>query len=387
MPIKLFVLYLLIYLAINGSVIAQTPLCNKQARHPPMKTSLHQIGDKQILLLVGKIQVNSGEIVGPAIRKKSEYKEVWLCSSGGAVKGGLAIGKILNQQRATVKVPDHFLCASACTIAFMGGYARFIDPNAKFVTHASSSAGAFGMKFTDHGIEYSHFGFYECNKSWSKHFCDRLRSIFREHDLYNKIACAYPEDLSKVNTKCMFFDTNQSRYSNNIIIANSQLTQILGTDELLTKMAIEIKMRNSLKSELELLHYFQTMLLDGQVNYTKRESYRQIEKRMVPVNIYELHKTDIYYRSLKKDISSLRQVSGNLSQTFAMWQAMLTDSELSLKTQVGSFIRQNKINLGFAGKDAVKMYDAMRTCQIQSSCQLEPHTARSLGYHNMYEYE
>ncbi|GGW78287.1 hypothetical protein [Alteromonas halophila] len=387
MPVKLFALGLFVFLATSLPVQAQTSLCNQQALSAPMKATFHQAGDRRILLLAGGIEANSGEVVGAAIRNTRAYQEVWLCSGGGAVKGGIAIGKALNRARSTARVPDNFFCASACTIAFMGGYARIIDKNARFVTHASSGAMSFGVKFSDAGLKFSNFAFYKCDTPWIASYCQQLRGVFEKLDLYNKVACATPQDVHKLNTKCVFFDTSKSRYADNIIIANSQLTQIIGLNKSLTQAAISIEMRSSLQSELDLLHYFQTMLLDGKASYTKASAYQQIKRQLVPTNIYALKTSDSYYRSLDKDMASLAQVSGDISQSFAVWQTMLTDSELSLKTQITDYIRDNNIDLGLAATDAIKMYDAMRTCQIQSSCQLEPHTARSLGYHNMYGYE
>jgi hypothetical protein len=81
-----------------------------------------------------------------------QFQEVWLLSAGGNLDAGIAIGNELRARGATVRVPGgprllragyHITrdrhCISACTVAFMGGQFRFIDPDATYEVHSASS--------------------------------------------------------------------------------------------------------------------------------------------------------------------------------------------------------------------------------------------------------
>lgn len=71
-------------------------------------------------------------------RRDIKYKEVWLQSGGGHLAEGIAVGRVLRQKAATVRVPKGANCASSCTVAFLGGLFRFIDDSASFVVHSAS---------------------------------------------------------------------------------------------------------------------------------------------------------------------------------------------------------------------------------------------------------
>lgn len=71
-------------------------------------------------------------------RRDISYKEVWLQSGGGHLAEGIAVGRVLRQKGATVRVPKRANCASSCTVAFLGGLFRFIDDSTSFVVHSAS---------------------------------------------------------------------------------------------------------------------------------------------------------------------------------------------------------------------------------------------------------
>ena len=66
------------------------------------------------------------------------YDEVWLASGGGVLDEGLGIGDVLRRFQMTVRVPPNRECVSSCTVAFLGGVFRFIDPGASYQVHAAS---------------------------------------------------------------------------------------------------------------------------------------------------------------------------------------------------------------------------------------------------------
>jgi len=73
-----------------------------------------------------------------AILSARRYDEVWLASGGGVLEEGLAIGEVLRRFQMTVRVPPNRECVSSCTVAFLGGVFRFIDPGASYQVHAAS---------------------------------------------------------------------------------------------------------------------------------------------------------------------------------------------------------------------------------------------------------
>lgn len=85
--------------------------------------------------------------------RQSRVAEVWLFSGGGNLAEGVRVGRLLRQARTTVRVPNvervrgavpwpqpdgEVYCVSACTVAFMGGLFRYLDPDATYQVHSAS---------------------------------------------------------------------------------------------------------------------------------------------------------------------------------------------------------------------------------------------------------
>ncbi len=68
----------------------------------------------------------------------TRYDEVWLASGGGNLDEGIAVGEVLRRAQATVRVPSGYRCVSSCTVAFLGGVFRYVDPDATYQVHAAS---------------------------------------------------------------------------------------------------------------------------------------------------------------------------------------------------------------------------------------------------------
>jgi len=75
------------------------------------------------------------------------YDEVWLSSGGGDLDEGIAVGEVFRRFQVTVRVPPGNSCVSACTVAFLGGVFRYVDPEATYEVHAAS---IFLSATTDH---------------------------------------------------------------------------------------------------------------------------------------------------------------------------------------------------------------------------------------------
>jgi hypothetical protein len=69
---------------------------------------------------------------------RARYAEVWLHSTGGHSIEGPLLGHVLRRHGMAVRVRQGHSCASACTVAFLGGVIRTIDPGAEYHVHAPS---------------------------------------------------------------------------------------------------------------------------------------------------------------------------------------------------------------------------------------------------------
>lgn len=347
----------------------------------PMKPVYLNSERGRILVLVGGFARNSHEKMRPYIRQKN-YTEVWLCSGGGAVVAGKGIGKLLNSVKATVRIPAGYFCASSCTIATMGGYMRFIDDGAQFVTHASSSFAGFGFERGNQPW----FLIFDCFSHIEKKICKQISELTTLLPEYKSLKCKAFKDVADSIKGCTFFQHTDRRQS--VVAINAIFLAHFKMSRALTKLIIGSVMQRKLKSEVELLEYFQLMLVDGQWRYVKSNSYRAIIQNFKVTNFEEYclqqqcdPNFERYHQLLLaielKDESAFQQV-------FAIWQNLLTEAELSVKDQLTTYIEANEIALGSAQKNAMTMFDAMRTCRIQSSCQLEQHNLQKLGYDNAF---
>ncbi len=66
---------------------------------------------------------------------RDAFPEVWLDSPGGDAYEGFRIGQLIRQLRLATVVPEGAFCASACTMAFLGGVERRIE--GPYLVHAA----------------------------------------------------------------------------------------------------------------------------------------------------------------------------------------------------------------------------------------------------------
>jgi len=90
----------------------------------------------------GRVLVASGDIASresvrlrSALRRARHVDEVWLISSGGISQEGIKMGKVLRAFKATVRIPRGAGCASACSVAFLGGAFRTVEQGAGYGVH------------------------------------------------------------------------------------------------------------------------------------------------------------------------------------------------------------------------------------------------------------
>lgn len=68
-----------------------------------------------------------------------KYPTVILISPGGSVLGGVRLGEAIRSHNFDTYAPYDGFCASACSLAFLGGVGRALDPESKFGIHQFSS--------------------------------------------------------------------------------------------------------------------------------------------------------------------------------------------------------------------------------------------------------
>ncbi|MCJ2042252.1 hypothetical protein MKK55_25335 [Methylobacterium sp. J-059] len=74
-----------------------------------------------------------------------QARRIHLTSGGGLVEEGLALGALIAEHGLDTYVPDE--CASACTLAFVRGRARYLGTAGRLGFHAPYEAGLFGQTF------------------------------------------------------------------------------------------------------------------------------------------------------------------------------------------------------------------------------------------------
>ena len=72
-------------------------------------------------------------------------RRIHLTSGGGLVEEGLALGALIAEHQLDTYVPDE--CASACTLAFVRGRARYLGASGRLGFRAPYEAGLFGQAF------------------------------------------------------------------------------------------------------------------------------------------------------------------------------------------------------------------------------------------------
>jgi hypothetical protein len=95
--------------------------------------------DGRTLYVSGAYGVHSEEAVRSALEKHRKLREVVLEGPGGRASAGFAIFRMIRSARLATRVDT--ACASACTIAFLGGVERTISPSGRLGFHRASFPG------------------------------------------------------------------------------------------------------------------------------------------------------------------------------------------------------------------------------------------------------
>lgn len=71
--------------------------------------------------------------------QRKSYSRIFLFSGGGNLNEGIKLGEVLRRYNQYVVVPKGASCVSACTVAFLGGVLREVQPGGSYEMHAYSS--------------------------------------------------------------------------------------------------------------------------------------------------------------------------------------------------------------------------------------------------------
>ena len=95
--------------------------------------------DGTILHVDGTYGMDSDQAVRQALEQNPRVREVVLAGPGGRIGAGFGISRLIRNRRLATRVDT--ACASACTIAFLGGVDRSISAGAKLGFHRASFPG------------------------------------------------------------------------------------------------------------------------------------------------------------------------------------------------------------------------------------------------------
>jgi len=95
--------------------------------------------DGTILHVDGSYGMASDQAVRRALDQNPNIREVVLTGPGGRIGAGVEIARLIRKRRLATRVDTE--CASACTIAFLGGVDRSMAPWAKLGFHRASFPG------------------------------------------------------------------------------------------------------------------------------------------------------------------------------------------------------------------------------------------------------
>ena len=103
--------------------------------HDTMTFDVQAVGARHVMVIDGAINTGDSQRLDAALKSAGRIDEVWLHSTGGVAAEGPLIGRVLRAHNLATRVPANYICVSACSIAFLGGVVRRIDPGGIYGVH------------------------------------------------------------------------------------------------------------------------------------------------------------------------------------------------------------------------------------------------------------
>lgn len=101
----------------------------------PMTYSLRDDAGHRVLLAKGAIGTDEHRKLESAIAKAGRIDEIWFYSPGGSSAAGMEMGRVIKRRGLATRVPRGAVCFSACSMAFLGGVLRSVDPGGFYGVH------------------------------------------------------------------------------------------------------------------------------------------------------------------------------------------------------------------------------------------------------------
>ncbi|WP_299193134.1 hypothetical protein [uncultured Erythrobacter sp.] len=92
-------------------------------------------GEFKVLLAEGRIDAGLPERLTAALDADPLIGEVWLRSRGGNARAGNEAGRLIQRYGLNTRIPEDWVCFSACNFIFMGGFERQVDEGGTFMVH------------------------------------------------------------------------------------------------------------------------------------------------------------------------------------------------------------------------------------------------------------
>ncbi len=129
----------------HGVVLADVQVGDLQVRHTRLASQNCEKGFSEILELNGTIGPDSTFVMSELLSSMSRCNtksgegyllSVFMNSGGGLLEDGYALGRLFRRHGVAALVAGDQLCASACSIAFLGAYRRVIMQDGLLLFHA-----------------------------------------------------------------------------------------------------------------------------------------------------------------------------------------------------------------------------------------------------------
>lgn len=143
------------------NVVADIRVSNLRIRHVKLKESDCTSGYREHLELDGPIGPDSSEILERLLQRLEKCKSkssgknivnsVYLNSGGGYLKDGYKMGEIFRKYSVETVITGKQVCASACSVAFLGGRFRSMNADGLLVFHSPYLTRGVGIDRTDRG--------------------------------------------------------------------------------------------------------------------------------------------------------------------------------------------------------------------------------------------
>jgi len=111
------------------------PLADAEGEWLPMEYNLLERGGLRILEARGMIRNGETGRLRAAISRNSPFDELWLYSGGGSSQEGVEMGRLIRKRGLAVRIPRGAACFSACSMVFLGGALRAVDPGGYYGVH------------------------------------------------------------------------------------------------------------------------------------------------------------------------------------------------------------------------------------------------------------